>query len=126
MEERDFRFNARFTPQAWFTVWSYILVKVLSHSAEVGDTLTIVVDGLRGKSTFYASSSEAFALYSLNAWGAKGFGKVRVYAQPLAEKARIIAGKWADATVTVTREGWLKVSWGYNLTIKYYQVPRID
>ena len=124
VEEKEFRFNAKFTPQAWFTVWSDDLADILSNLAKVRDMLTIVVDGARGRATFYASSFEAFALYSLRAWSVKGFGRVRVYAQPLAEKAKILADKGVDATVTLTREGVLKVAWDYNLAVEYYQAPQ--
>ena len=57
------------------------LAEILRELAEVGDTLTIVVDGLRGKATFYAGSFEAFALYSLRAWSSKGYNLAVEYYQ---------------------------------------------
>mgnify|MGYP001772871484 CR=1 FL=1 len=106
--EREFRFTAGFALQAQFTLWSDVLAKILSNLAEVGNTVTIAVDGLRGRVSFYASSGKGFALYSLRAWGSLGFGKVRIYAFPLAGKARVLAGSRVE--VAATRAGALKAA----------------
>ena len=64
---------------------------------------------------------------SLHAWDAKGFGKVRVFVPPSLREGQDPRGQGGvDATVTITKEGVLKVSWGYNLAVEYYRAPRVD